>query len=178
MSGTGALVEGGVVPGVGALVQLIRGSLIVHALVAWSAAGRCGLRFSGTVDVHQWRAAPANREQQRVDEVVRLVKAGAVPLPVPPLDRPGRTKLPSEPGRQLSDDLRRACELLEDLGAVLAGDSDIVMLHGPKLQNLDIAMQIIAAVETIISGNSNTSCDETKLLGLGRSADQALQRDV
>lgn len=175
MSISGALVEGAVLPQVGALVQLIRGALIVHALVAWTADGRCGLKFSGAVDVQLWRAATTNAEQQRVDEVVRLVKAGVVPLPVPPLAQSTRQ---AEPGVELSGDLRRASELLDGLGAALASDPDVVMRHGTALQSLDIAMQVIAAVETIIAGRSDLGTDAVKLAGLRRSADQALLRDV
>jgi len=173
MSASGALVEGAVLPSVGTLVQLIRGELIVHALVAWSAERRCGLKFSGSVDARQWRASPINSEQERVDEIVRLVKAGAVPLPVPPL-----AQFDSEPGPQLSGDLRRASELLDELGAALASDPDVVTRHADKLQNLDIAMQVIAAVETIVAGRSDLNSDGPKLLALRRSADQALQRGV
>lgn len=176
LSTSGALVEGGALPGVGSLVQLIRGSLIVHALIAWSAGSRCGLKFSGGVDVQLWRAAPINSEQQRVDEVVRLVKAGAVPLPVPPLGKLDQRNPRPEPRAQLSGDMRRASDLLDHLGAVLASDPEVVVRYGPDLQNLDIAMQIIAAIETIISDDSDARSDATKLIGLRRSADQALQR--
>lgn len=177
ISSTGALVEGAVIPSIGTLVQLVRGGLIVHGLVAWSVDGRCGLKFSGCVDVQQWRAAPNNSEQQRVDEVVRLVRAGAVPLAVPQPSqlRPHES---CEPGETLSGDLRRASELLDNLGGALASDVDIVTRHGPALQNLDIAMQVIAAVEAVIAGRSDLEIDSTKLPGLRRSADQALQRGL
>jgi hypothetical protein len=178
MSTTGALIEGAVLPGVGTLVQLIRGTLIVHALVAWSAEVRCGLKFSGGVDVPQWRANPTNTEQQRVDEVVRLVKAGAVPLPARRDAEFGGYNESPEASTQLSVDLRRASELLEHLGAALASDPDVVVRHGPKLQNLDIAMQVIGAIETIVAGKSDLNIDRLKLAGLRRSADQAFQRSV
>jgi hypothetical protein len=176
MSATGALVEGCVLPSVGAVVQLIRGGLIVHAIIVWSEQGRCGLKFSGGVDVGQWRAGTINREQERVDDIVRLVKAGAVPLPVPPLGQIDQHNEGLAPDPQLSGDLRRASELLDDLGVVLASDPDIVTRYGPALQNLDIAMQVIAAVEKIISGDGDMNSDAAKLLALRRSADQALQR--
>nr|NUR37127.1 hypothetical protein [Sphingomonas sp.] len=177
MSVTGALVEGAALPDVGALVQLVRGSLIVHALVVWLAGGQCGLKFSGSVDVQEWRAGPVNGEQERVDEVVRLVKAGAVPLPVAPLAPAG----PAQVGRlraRLRDDLRRACELLDDLGSALASDPGIVERHGPKLQNLDIAMQVIAAVEAGIAEQGDLTAISVKLLGLRRSAAHALRRRI
>lgn len=173
ISATGALVEGVAIPAVGSLVQLVRGGLIAHGLVAWSTGDRCGLKFSGCVDVQQWRAAPGNSEQQRVDDIVRLVKAGAVPLPLPPL---GQASKPDDSGAELSEDLRRASELLEILGGVLASDADIITRHGPALQNLDIAMQVIDAVQAIIAGHNDIDTDAGKLVGLRRSADQALQK--
>ena len=176
ISASGALLEGTSIPSVGSLVQLVRARLIVHALVAWAKDGRCGLKFSGSVDVQEWRASPSNSEQQRVDEIVRLVKAGAVPLPVPPLSEVLEAEDIGDPSGELSADLQRASKLLDTLGGVLASDPDIVTHHGTALQNLDIAMQVIAAVEAILAGRSDLEIDATKLLGLRRSADQALQQ--
>ena len=176
ISTTGALLEGATIPAEGSLVQLVRGGLIVHGLVAWASDCRCGLKFSGSVDVQQWRASPSNSEQQRVDEIVRLVKAGAVPLPVPPLSQIAEPAQVRETSADLSADLRRASKLLEVLGGVLASDPELVMQHGTALQNLDIAMQVISAVEAIIAGDSDLEIDATKLPGLRRSADQALQQ--
>lgn len=154
-------------------MQLVRGGLIVHGLVAWSADGRCGLKFSGSVDPNAWRAAPTNPDQQRVDEVVRLVKAGAVPLPVAPLVQPNDSW---DSAANLSEDLRSVSELLDKLGEELAGDLETVSRHGPTLQNLDIAMQLIAAVNGIIEGKGDLEADMPKLVALRRSADQAIRR--
>jgi hypothetical protein len=178
ISATGALVEGGTVPGQGSLVQLVRGGLIVHGLVAWTAEGRCGLKFSGSVDVRKWRAVPGNAEQHRVDEVVRLVKAGAVPLPLPPLAHQLDQAELDAPATDLSGDLKRVSVLLESLGATLSGDPDVVERHGAALQSLDIAVQVLAAVDGILGGHADGDCDLTKLAGLRRSADQALQRTI
>lgn len=172
ISSAGALIEGLAIPDEGSLVQLVRGGLIVHGLVAWGGDGRCGIKFSGTVDVQQWRAVPGNSEQQRVDEVVRLVKAGAVPLPVPPLARSDDL---ADPSADLSADLRRALDLLDHLGEALAADAELVTRHATALQNLDIAMQVIAAVGAVVTGESDPEIDATKLSGLRRSADQALR---
>jgi hypothetical protein len=178
ISATGALIEGAVIPGTGSLVQLVRGGLIVHALVAWSAERRCGLKFSGSIDVHQWRAAPTNGEQHRVDEVVRLVKAGAVPLPVPPLSHTSARSESGVSAAALSADLRNVSELLDKLGETLSGDLQVVARHGPALQNLDIAMQVICAVSAILDSREDSEGETTKLAALRRSADQALRRMV
>lgn len=174
ISTTGALLEGAVIPIPGSLVQLVRGGLIVHGLVAWSVAGRCGIKFSGSVDVQRWQAIPTNSEQQRVDEVVRLVKAGAVPLPIPALGHHSERN-DDNPSAEVSGDLQRISELLERLGTVLASDADVVARHGSELQNLDIAMQVLAAVDAVITGAADLEIDPLKLAGLRRSADQALR---
>jgi hypothetical protein len=159
-------------------MHLIRGALRVAGVVAWSDANRAGLKFSASIDVQQWRAAPTNTDQQRVDEIVRLVKAGAVPLDVAlPNDPSARSDASSED--ELARDLRRVTELLDELGRALAGDQHVVMRHGTALQNLDIASQIIAAVESILSRQPDPDCNAAaKLSGLRRSAAQALGRDV
>lgn len=174
LSSSGALIEGPIVAALGSFVQLVRGGLNVGALVVWSGEGKCGLKFSELIDVPQWRAAPTNVEQQRVDEIVRLVKAGAVPLPVrrSSLTNPGDGV---ETNAAILGDLRRASELLGNLGEMLTSDPDIVARHGTALQNLDIAMQVIAAAKAVIAGQSDPEVGATKLEGLRRSADQALQ---
>jgi hypothetical protein len=134
------------------------------------------LKFSGRIDVQKWCAAPANLEQQRVDEVVALVKAGAVPLPVASLGHSvDRNEVPCAP-RDLSPDLHRVGGLLESLADVLANDPALVSKFGAELQNLDIAVQVIAALKATVTGDFELGDAAAKLAGLRRSADQALQR--
>lgn len=176
MSAGGAMIEGSSLPDAGAMIQLVRGTLIVHGLVMWCSGNRCGLQFSGSVDVQQWRTCSTNVQQQRVDEVVRLVKAGAVPLPVPALGEPAQQ--PKFPGASeaVPHDLRRVSELLAQLGDELAANPEVILQHGTALQNLDIATQVVDAVRELITGHDDP--DETlgRLAGLRRSADQALLR--
>jgi hypothetical protein len=65
-------------------------------------------------------------------------------------------------------------DLLEDLVEVLAGDAEVVARHGPALQNLDIAMQVLAAIDADSLADGDIQ-DPEKLPGLRRSADQALR---
>jgi hypothetical protein len=171
ISSAGALLDSPAVFTPGALVQLVRGSLIVHGLVAWATNGRYGLKFSGSIDVQQWRMAPANAEQQRIDDAVRLVKAGAVPLPVKldSRDRPAAVE-------SLWADLQRASNLLAKLGDRLARDGIVVAQYPTELQNLDIAMQVIAAVGAILSGQSDLASGAAKFVNLRKSADEAMLR--
>jgi hypothetical protein len=170
LSNSGALIELSTPLVEGGVVQLVRGSLIVHALIIWTDGLRCGLKFSGVVDVQRWRVTPTNGDQQRVDDIVRTIKAGSIPLRSAKEPRTGE----GEKERPLSADLRLAANLLETLSECLANDERIITSHGPALQHLDIAMQVIGAVEAILSGQSDLAIDATKIFSLRRSADQAL----
>ena len=177
IAATGALLEGGPVPSAGTLVQLVRGELIVHGLVAWSTQAQFGLKFSGCVDVQEWLAAPGNRHQQWVDDVVNLVKAGAVPLPVANL-APSEDDGKGTPGPDLARDLGHASDLVGNLGEVLANDLEVVTRHGDALQILDIAKQIIDAVRTSLGTQTAAAAEAVRLTGLRRSAEQALLKGV
>ena len=170
ISSAGALLDTLTVLAPGSLVQLIRGPLIVHALVAWTDQGRLGLKFSGTVDVQRWRQTISNAEQQRVDDVVTLVKAGAVPLQV----YSSASSLEETNGP--SSDLLRASKLLSRLGDRLANDAIVVANFPGELQNLDIAIQMIEAIAALMELRTDLAIDSTKFASLRRSADQALNR--
>jgi hypothetical protein len=169
LSTMGALIELSTpIAGTG-VVQLVRGPLIVFAVIIWAEGNQCGLKFSGAIDVQHWRSAPANGEQQRVDDIVRLVKSGAILPAASPAQIPE-----TKEDRPLSADLKLAAELLFKLGERLAGDEAVIASHGAELQNLDIALQMIGAVEAMLSGQSDLVSDTSKIVGLRRSADQAL----
>ncbi|HUG45482.1 MAG TPA: hypothetical protein VMK31_03085 [Sphingomicrobium sp.] len=164
MSASGALVEGGAVPEEGAAVRLVRGGLCVPARVAWSADRRCGLRFAALVCVNDWLAPPGNGEQQRVDEVVRLVKAGAVPI------EPAQSA-ELEPV-QPADELRRVCALLEKIADSLSSDEATLAACGSELQSLDICTQTVGAVADLLAADCEGACD--RLAGLRLSCAEAL----
>lgn len=169
----GALIEGATNAGPGSFVDLVRGGLAAHAVVAWSAQGRCGLKFSKPIDVSKWRAAPGNAEQQRVDEIVKLVKAGAVPLPARRASAQTIFEKEAESNEALLANLRRASELLNGLGDALAADSELVTRHGSSLQNLDLAMQAITAVEAAVRSRDEFEFEARKA---PPGADQRLQQ--
>lgn len=147
MSPTGALVESPVIPPPGTQVRLIRGSFSADGQVMWAANNRCGLHLSGRVEVRDWLAPPANAEQQRVDQIVALVKAGAVPLRAGAFS--SRESVPEQlSSEQVTQDLGLVSRLMDDLGEDLASDPATLMRHATKLQNLDIAMQILSALST------------------------------
>ncbi len=169
LSSSGAQVEGREFPEVGSAMTLVRGRLSVRGHVTWSAERRCGLHFTKRISVSGWMASPVNGEQQRVDHVVAVVKAGAVPKATP-----GHPHPPAVEG--LADDLRRVSKLLETLGDDLASDPAIVTGHGVMLQNLDIALQTLTVLaETVGSGEDpGDAVNRVRLDDLRISCDQAL----
>lgn len=148
MSLTGALVESPVVPATGTSILLMRGSFSAGGRVVWADKNRCGLHLLETINVRDWLAPPSNTEQQRVDQIVTLVKAGAVPLPTGTFNgRPERPALPASlTNDRLTEDLGMVSQLMEDLGDDLASEPETLMRHATKLQNLDIATQMLTAI--------------------------------
>ncbi len=170
MSLTGALVEGATLPEAGLPVRLVRGSLVAQAEVAWTAEGRCGLRLVPLVSVRDWIAPLANQEQQRIDDAVRLLKAGITPLPLG--SALGGSALPS----QLGQELRDVVHLLDAVSAHLASNEATMLVHGDEMQNLDIAVQILDTVGTILTGDADEFAALSRLDNLRRSCREALER--
>jgi hypothetical protein len=174
MSSTGALVEAAAVPDAGVPVRLIRGSLMVPAVIAWSEESRCGLRFSSIVSVPEWMAPSRNSEQQRVDDTVRLLKMGAVPIPqrTTPVSTMeiGDAAKPS----RLAMDIQRVLTLIQSLGDDLANDKEVLMRHSAKLQHLDIAIQTLSAVANALSVSMVDEASLARLQNLRSGCAQAL----
>lgn len=173
MSAGGALVEAPVIPGAAEPLRLVRGRLEVGAQLAWTSGGRCGLRFSCPISIDAWMAPVRNAEQHRVDEAVRLMKLGAVPLQRPAPAERARRDLETEVD-SLSEDLRCVARLIENLGADLAGDRGVLVRHAAKLQNLDIAVQTVIAVAQCLSGLEIDGADLARLENLRSSCASAL----
>lgn len=176
MSPTGALVEAPVLPPPGTRVHLLRGSFSAEGRVAWTESNRCGVRLTSRIEVREWLAPPGNGEQQRVDQIVALVKAGAVPLPAGSLT--SRVPLPDLlSGEQLSRDLGLVSELIENLGDHLASEPETLMRHATKLQNLDIAMQILSALSNeLLAKDGENSTRMARIEDLRTSGSQALTK--
>ena len=171
MSSDGALAEGVDVPQAGSEVRLVRGSLAASATVAWSAQGRCGLHFSSPVSVREWLAPPANQDQQRVDDAVRLLKAGAIPL------APEAVAAKSANQDGLGSDLKSIARLLELLTEHLAGNEATVLAHADDLPDLDIAVQTLNVFANSLTDDADEASMQARLANLRVSYRRALERD-
>lgn len=153
MSSIGAQIEGPGLPKVGTSVSLVRGSLRVDGQVAWRINHRCGLKFSTLVSIQQWLVKTGDQGQQRVDDIVALLKSGAIPLTTPDHHQKGRAGWISE--------IHRISELLRALEDDLASDELIVAKSTLRLQNLDIALQCLAVMAASMGANRTEGIDQS-----------------
>lgn len=83
MSENGAMLEGAALPAAGSSLILKRGELEIGGTVAWSNAGRCGVRLDGMVYLDEWvagkRLPPKGAAlcgQSRVDSIQAAIRLG------------------------------------------------------------------------------------------------------
>jgi len=114
----------------------------------WTKHKRCGVRLTSEVSVGDWLAPADNSHQDRVDDAVRLVKAGG------PASLGQITQLPACSSiRQIASDLRSAILLIEKLGDELARDDATVTRHGASLQLIDIALQTVRKAADLLTSS-------------------------
>jgi len=145
MSANGAMIESPLIPPPGTDVLLIRGALAAQGTIMWSSNDRCGVQFASALSVKEWLAPPARTGQQRVDELVALAKAGMLPASGVATGDSDQSRRPRSQ-EQLVEDLGAVARLLQDLEDDLASSDETLARHGIKLQNLDIAMQMVRAI--------------------------------
>jgi hypothetical protein len=174
MSATGALAETSIVPDVGSLVRLVRGSLSVEGRIAWATAGRCGIRFNSLVAVNEWMSPTTNRVQNQVDDTVALLKAGALPMSAA---RQNRLDDQSPITEELAIELRQISSMLNDLGSQLTEDEGVVEKFGRQLQSLDLAQQTLELAAAILINGCRASTDYgSRLQSLSASRTQAMKK--
>ena len=177
MSPRGAMVESPVLPPPGTLIHLIRGALCSEATVIWRSDKQCGVHFSDEVSVKLWMAPPANLEQQRIDAVISQVKAER--RPSPPSESPWQRELAREAlsKEQVVEDLGWVYRLIDDLAENLAEEPATFARHALKLQNLDIAMQMLAALAKDLADDTGgpNAVSMAKLRDLRVACAQALR---
>lgn len=173
LSPNGALVESSQTPSPGIQIELIRGDLRARGTVMWNSPTRCGLQFSSEVSVKDWLAAPTKLHQRRVDEMVALVKSGAISEPAG-LPASPRTIREPRSDEKLVDDLASVVRLMHDLEEDLASSDETLTRHALKLQNLDLAMQTLRAIAEELVGDTNPNFNSARLDDLRVACAQAL----
>lgn len=134
MSETGALIEGVADLPSGTEIEIQRGRLQVEAAVVWGQGNQAGVRFRFPERVDLWLKPAGSVEQQRVDDLVQQLRqspAGALAAPESPRSADGLSPV------------HQIIRLLTELEDALVNDALVIGQHGAKLQNLDLALQIL-----------------------------------
>lgn len=150
MSANGAMVESTLTAPPGTKVKLIRGRLVAEGTIVWDSKNRLGVKLEVEVSVKDWLAGPAKAEQDRVDNMVSLIKAGRA-LPQAEGADPVIRAEARQSNAQCASDLEAVGNLIQDLEDDLASSVETLMRHEVKLQNLDIAMQMLQAIAQQLS---------------------------
>lgn len=140
MSHSGALIEGIALPDVGERIRLKRGQLQAAGAIAWRVDRKAGVRLEASVHVPDWMSRQLHAGQERVDELVSIVrnhgpKAAAVPVA-------------ATPQLSVEGELHQLRLELGELEAALLKDVVVVATH-PEIQTIDIALQ---RVDRILKG--------------------------
>jgi len=162
LSESGALLEGGAFPDVGAKLTLRRMDLEIGATVVWRTAARCGVKFDGLIVVAKWAAgtigaAASSRAQARVDSIQAAVRAG-----LPPATSRARSTLPSETlqnsldGR-IAEELAHVRRLLEKMGEELSNEPIMVQRHAKAFQGFDLACQTLGHLAAILAAEDRNA---------------------
>jgi hypothetical protein len=146
------MIDGAALPDVGSALVLRRMEIEIGATVIWRIAGRCGVKFEGSVSVEEWvagvRRLSFGTGQARVDAIQAAIRSGA-PLPAeseatdPPVD------LPAVESR-IAEEIAYARRLLDQVGDELTDDPIILQRHGHSLQSFDEACQILDHLGAIL----------------------------
>ena len=144
----GALIEVAAPPSVGTAVELRRAHLKASGTIVWTGPRECGLHFDMPLALHDWLPKGSRAGQDRVDEAVVQYKSGTA-TPAPPASTAAvRSPVPGLLNSRLCEELGYVARLLEALGDQLTEDRSVTARHGAKLQDLDIAIQILGHVGT------------------------------
>ena len=151
LSTTGAMIELGEPPPVGVDVQLSRGDLSVEGKIVWSRSGSCGVQFAIPIELNGWVPTAG---QQRVDEDLARLRSGTAAEPTEP---PKVRVDPDDVLARVSEELGYVARMLDALGDELASDPYVTARHGGTLQNLDIAMQTLGHLASLLTASDRTA---------------------
>ena len=145
------MIELGEPPRVGVEVQLNRGDLSIDGKIVWSRSGSCGVQFAGPIELDRWVPSAG---QQRVDEDLARLRSGTVPKQSEP---PKQDVDADEMLARISEELGYVGRMLDGLGDELANDPYVTARHGGTLQTLDIALQTLGHLASLLTASDRAA---------------------
>jgi hypothetical protein len=134
LSSTGALIEGTVLPKVGARVTLRRGNSTACGVIVWCIGGKAGLKVDGHLEVADWMPGDHTHKNGIDSVIAKVSEERAVGLIAPALERSVAVN---------AIELRSLADAIGTLADDLSDDKQVVVRFASKLQTLDIAVQVL-----------------------------------
>ena len=169
LSVRGAMIESPGLPREGSAIVIERTGLKIGGTLRWASGPRAGVQFDRTIDLAAWSPSLAlsARNQADVDGAVAAVRAGLVPTA--PTERSKRTLNETLLRGRISEEMGRVARMLEIAGDALAGDPAVIAHHLERLQEFDMASQMLIELAALLAAdNPAAALGEVKLSDLHR----------
>ena len=169
LSVRGAMIESPGLPRDGSEIVIERTGMKVGATLRWASGPRAGVQFDRTIDLAAWSPSLAlsARNQADVDSAMAAVRAGLAPAA--PAERSKRAPDDAQLRGRISEEMSGVARMLEAAGNALAGDPAVIARHMERLQELDMASQMLIELAALLAAeNSTTALGSLKLSDLHR----------
>lgn len=161
MSESGAMIEGAALSSVGAALVLKRSEIEMGAVVVWSHAGRCGIKFDGVAHVDEWIAGKRLPEktmiltgQRRVDAIQAAVRLGqsldGLGEPAEPALPAGAPAAPDSLNGRIAEEIATTQRLLDAVADTLSDEPLILARHASQLQSLQSVSEVLGHLARVL----------------------------
>ena len=152
LSRRGAMIECPGLPQSGSPIVIERTGLRIGGLLRWANGPRAGVQFDRVIDLAAWSPSLglSTRNQSDVDRAIAVVRSGAAPAPLPYPGRADPVDNLALRGR-IGEELNGVARMLEAASDALAGDPNVIARHMERLQEFDMASQMLSELAGLLA---------------------------
>ena len=150
LSATGALVQSRANLAAVVDVTLARGSLRANGNLAWREGRLGGIKFVDPINLAVWVPGATYQGQMDVDRVVAESRGIVSPIPTA-AEQGASTGKNEDLSERIAQELAFVSRKLDALGDELSDDPMIVARHAIRLQDLDVATQVLGHLSRLLN---------------------------
>ena len=152
LSRSGAMIECPGLPQSSSAIVIERTGLKIGGLLRWASGPRAGVQFDRVIDLAAWSPSLglSMRNQSDVDRAIAAVRSGATPAPLPRPRRADPVDNLALRGR-IGEELNCVARMLEAASDALAGDPNVIARHMERLQEFDMASQMLSELAGLLA---------------------------
>ena len=160
LSATGALIQSRTTLAEEVEVTLARGSLRANGSLVWREGRLGGIKFAAPINLEVWVPGATYQGQMDVDRVV--AESRGIISPTHAIAEPATpTEKIENLSERIAQELAFVCRKLDALGSELCDDPMIVARHATRLQDLDIATQVLGHLSRLLDSAEPASLLKT-----------------